>query len=107
MERDLLNGSSKRFATVARISDSIDRSYLLSGRWRCACSPSGAHHWFVDDEGAGKCKYCGEERQFTKIIISNYARLSDVQLEPDPLSEEAFREHLSASGDEQKYWFNS
>jgi hypothetical protein len=82
----------KRGETIAQISDRIGRSYLQSGMWRCACSPSGAHHWLVGDKGVGKCKYCGEERQFATHMISSYVGLSDIQSEPDSSSGEAFRE---------------
>jgi len=44
-----------------------DKTYRESQVWRCASSPSGAHHWVeVEDYGESslfRCKYCGEERK--------------------------------------------
>lgn len=33
-------------------------------RAKCVDSPTGAHHWRIDEDGLGCCKYCGEERRF-------------------------------------------
>jgi hypothetical protein len=82
----------KRIETVAQISDRIGCSYFQSGIWRCPYSPSGAHHWLVDDKGVGNCKYCGEERQFATSIVSSYTRLGDMQSDIDSSSGEAFKE---------------
>jgi hypothetical protein len=36
----------------------------LSWQWQCTSSPSGAHHWQLDQGDYGTCKHCGESRQF-------------------------------------------
>jgi hypothetical protein len=82
----------KRGETVEQDVDKIRHRYFQSGMWRCPCSPSGAHHWLVDDRGVGKCKYCGEERQFAKFMVTSYTRLRDMQSDTDSSSEKAFKE---------------
>jgi len=39
-----------------------------SGLWCCSASPTGAHHWIIDDRGWGLCRYCGEKRQFAESV---------------------------------------
>lgn len=42
--------------------NSEDKEYVKSGRWKCAESPTGAHHWVEKEKGATTglfiCKYC-------------------------------------------------
>ena len=47
----------------------IDQQYVREGKWRCAKSPTGAHHWIATDivgDGVGEfqCKWCLEVRTF-------------------------------------------
>lgn len=84
----------KRGETVAQTSDRIGRRYLQSGLWQCPSSPSGAHHWLIDVEGVGQCRYCGQKRQFAEAGGSSYGGASDMQWGPAPRSEESLRELL-------------
>ncbi|MCK4722154.1 MAG: hypothetical protein KAT75_02565 [Dehalococcoidia bacterium] len=84
----------KRGESVAQTSDTIWSRYLQSGLWRCPCSPSGAHHWLIDDKGVGQCRYCGQKRQFAEAGGSSYGGASDMQWGPAPRSEESLRELL-------------
>lgn len=34
--------------------------------WQCAASPTGAHHWALNQECLGRCDCCGEVRQFSR-----------------------------------------
>jgi len=46
--------------------------YLASDVWRCAASPTGAHHWIeiqhaIDfHTGLWYCKYCRDVKEFPK-----------------------------------------
>jgi len=44
-----------------------DREYILSGRWICDKSPTGAHYWreyTAERRGIFICKHCFEVREF-------------------------------------------
>ena len=45
-----------------------DRLYVELGFWKCADSPTKAHHWIETDskDGLFQCKWCEEERRFNK-----------------------------------------
>ncbi len=44
------------------------KDYLKKGLWKCAASPTRAHHLVYDEErGIGVCKFCGAERGWPKI----------------------------------------
>lgn len=38
--------------------------------WQCPASPSGAHHWELDQECLGRCDHCHETRQFSRHVSS-------------------------------------
>lgn len=40
--------------------------------WRCAESPSGAHHWELDQACKGVCRYCRGDRQFKQRILQDF-----------------------------------
>lgn len=40
----------------------LNRDYIDSGNWKCAKSPSGAHHWIIF-QSQMTCKHCTESRQ--------------------------------------------
>ena len=40
----------------------IDKEYIDSGSWKCDKSPSGAHHWIINEDQM-ECKYCKENRR--------------------------------------------
>jgi hypothetical protein len=44
------------------MKSSGDKEYLISGRWKCEKSPSGAHHWMVARYEM-TCRYCNDNRQ--------------------------------------------
>lgn len=35
----------------------------------CTPSPTDAHHWMIDEDGMGLCKYCPSAHKFTKSAI--------------------------------------
>jgi hypothetical protein len=39
-----------------------DREYISSDRWKCAKSPSGAHHWIIQNYQM-TCRYCNDVKQ--------------------------------------------
>jgi len=45
----------------ARGTSIVYNRYLKSGVWQCPQSPSGAHHWIIND-GRMRCKHCQQER---------------------------------------------
>jgi len=53
--------------------------YYERGLWNCSASPTGAHHWLIDDRGMGQCEYCGEGRQFAEATVSGYARAGHIE----------------------------
>ncbi len=57
--------------------------YREAGRWQCSLSPSGAHHWLIDDSGWGQCKYCGEERHFAKLLSDHSANANRYERSQD------------------------
>jgi len=38
-----------------------DKDYLVSDKWKCEHSPSGAHYWLVDGF-IMTCKFCNDTR---------------------------------------------
>jgi len=40
----------------------MNKEYIDSGRWKCAISPTGAHHWIVIRDQM-TCKHCSEKRK--------------------------------------------
>jgi hypothetical protein len=68
--------------------------YYQAGRWRCSLSPSGAHHWLIDGNGVGQCKYCGERREFAKSQVPAYECADDTGWDSRRSSENRLRELL-------------
>ncbi len=59
----------------------IDKEYVLSGRWICAESPTGAHHWMHKpdiENDIFECRYCLELREFQ--LGFQYANLKEIYL---------------------------
>lgn len=48
------------------------REYVESGRWKCAKSPTGAHHWIepssAEAPGAFYCKWCYEVKELPTTL---------------------------------------
>jgi hypothetical protein len=42
-----------------------EKMYVESGSWKCAKSPTGAHHWFILHLQM-TCQHCGLSRQLTE-----------------------------------------
>ncbi len=40
------------------------------GQKRESCPP---HYWFIDSRNVGRCKYCGEVRDFGRLLRKNMA----------------------------------
>ena len=54
--------------------------YLQDEAWRCASSPTGAHHWRGDSgstDEALRCKHCGGRRRFSASMDVFRNRLKD------------------------------
>jgi hypothetical protein len=73
------------------------RHYYGAGRWRCSVSPSGAHHWLIDDSGWGQCKYCGEERHFAKLLSDHSANANHYERSQDWVAEGPLQESLATA----------
>lgn len=68
--------------------------YYKCGLWRCPVSPTGAHHWLMDDGGLGQCKYCGQRRQFAESAVSSNGDAGDIEWDQGHSLEESLRELL-------------
>ncbi len=56
----------------------IDAEYVMSGRWICHASPTGAHHWVeVLEVGQGQyaCKYCFDNRKFMVAFNNRHSNM--------------------------------
>ena len=58
---------------------------------QCCSSPTGAHHWLIDDKGMGQCKYCREKRQFAQSVVPDNAWAADVERGASRLMEKWLR----------------
>ena len=52
--------------------NNLYHSYVKSGVWKCACSPSGAHFWTNTGGDSFQCIHCGEVTKFPTHISSAY-----------------------------------
>ncbi len=43
-----------------------EKEYIESGRWKCAKSPTGAHHWHITEDQM-VCIHCKENRRALAI----------------------------------------
>lgn len=49
-------------------------NYMKQGNWRCEDSPSGAHHWTIDSQGEGECRYCHKKYDYKPAMLGRFIR---------------------------------
>ena len=52
-------------------TDEKYQEYLIEDRWKCSHSPTGAHHWKIDNDKM-KCAWCHKSKKVSTKYLPVY-----------------------------------